>query len=276
MLKVSIVIPTIPGRTELLGNLLKSIPKEYAQNIIIMPQNEMLLAEKRNKGASEAMGDYIIFVDDDNTFCEESIDIALANIDDSIGVMGFVACYDDKPFVIADGGSNRGYWTGLMRGINTNKAIWSVSKYIYEVDEVANCFMIKRSLFEKLGGFDEANFPIDLDEADLCKRAKDNGYRVVMSTGSVVHHKSQTYSRIPDFRRPLNAYYMARNKVLFERKHVHPYQFFLYALFFLPPTWLGYMLCLLLRRKPKMCYHFTKGMLDGLSGRIKNKYKFNS
>jgi GT2 family glycosyltransferase len=268
---VSVIIPTMQGREAMLDKLISTIPKEY--QILTSSNPSLLLAGKRNIGASCAKNDYLLFIDDDNYLEDDAIEKMLNRMNESIGVMGMTACYHNKKRRIADGGSMRNYLTGFTWGVNTNKPLNQVDGVIYEVDEVANSFMIKRSLFEELGGFDEENFPIDLDEADLCKRLKDKGYRIVMNPTAICYHDSQTYSHVPDFRRPMNAYFMARNRILFQRKHLSNRSLLVYFLFFFPVFYLSYIACLILRRKPMMCIHFTKGIIDGISGHKENKYQ---
>ena len=270
MATTSIVIPTIKGRKDLLTKLHASLPI-HMQKIIIRDE-DLPLSAKRNKGAAIARGRYILFIDDDNHIQPGAIE-KMMNImqhDRSIGIMGMVACYDDRPKVVADGGSFRNYLTGFMKGLFTNTSILAMPKDIYEVDEVANAFMMRRQLFRKLGGFDQIRFPMDLDEADICYRAKKAGYRIVMCPEAVCYHKSITYSYIPDFRRPQNAYYMGRNRVLFQRKHSNTMQWLTYLAIFMPVFVLSYCLCLLYRRKPEMVYHFLKGVLHGLQNRIQD------
>jgi GT2 family glycosyltransferase len=190
-----------------------------------------------------------------------------------IGVGGVVACYGDKKMIITDGGSLRFYTSGLMWGVNTNKNINRIEQNIYGVDEVANAFMIPRNVFEDVGGFDEENFPIDMDEADICKRIKDMGYRIVMNPTTVCYHDSQTYSNIPDFRRPMNGYFMGRNKVLYQKKHLKKMQYVIYILIFMPMTVFGYFLCLSYRRKFKMFSYFLKGTIDGILGVYENQFQ---
>ncbi len=270
MQKLSAIIPTIKGREDMLKRLLSTLPN-YCQRII-MDDEKMLLAEKRNKGAMQAVGRYFLFVDDDNYFEHDAVERAIRCFSEGVGVVGIMACYDDKKDTIADGGSDRNMLTGFMRGINTNfKRIQIVGPY--EVDEVANAFIIPGHIFYEVMGFDEKNFPIDLDEADICRRIKDKGYKVVMCPEAVCYHKSQTYSIIPDFRRPRNAYFMGRNRQLFQRKHLSLMQFVIYILVFMPFFVISYCLCLLYRRKIAMIGHFLKGVIDGLSGRLKNTYQ---
>jgi GT2 family glycosyltransferase len=268
--KISVIIPTMKGREAMLEKLLSTLPEDCEK--IVVGDDNLLLAAKRNKGARQAKGDYFLFIDDDN-YVQSGALHWMQGFATHIGVIGMVACYSDKKLIIADGGSNRCYTSGFMKGINTNKKIYEIGNNCYQVDEVANAFMIPKEVFSDVGGFDEINFPIDLDEADICKRIKDMGYKVIMNARSVCYHNSQTYSPIPDFRRPMNAYFMGRNKVLFQKKHLSKPKFIIYFLFFLPIFLFGYWACLIYRGKPAMAIHFTKGVIDGLQGRFKNKYQ---
>lgn len=254
----------------MLRKLLSTIPDEYEK--IVIDDEDLLLAAKRNKGARQATGEFLLFIDDDNYLAPGAIQAMVRRFDDHIGVMGMVACYDDKPDLIADGGSFRFYTTGFTWGRFTNQMVAGL-KYRYWVDEVANAFMVRRGLFEQAEGFDEYNFPIDLDEADLCKRIKNLGYCITMNPHAVCYHKSQTYSHIPNFRRPMNAYFLARNLVLYQRKHLDALSFGVFVLIFLPIRTCFYTASLLWRRKLQMIPHFLKGELDGLLGRRTNQYQ---
>src|SRR3990167_6231288 len=265
--KVSCVIPTMKGREAMLAKLVSTIPTEH--EIIVVDDEDLLLAAKRNKGAKQAKGEYLVFIDDDNCLKECDLNYLIQRLETDetlfeIGVFGFVACYDDKKELVADGGSKRNYLTGFTRGKNTNARIEMLSG-IYCVDEVANAFMIPRALFEEVGGFDEENFPIDLDEADICKRIKNLGYSIVMVPQVIVYHHSQTYDGIADFRRPLNAYTMGRNKVFFQRKHLDFFSYSIYLICFLWLTIIAYSFCLLWRRRPKMLACFLWGIFDGIT-----------
>lgn len=268
--KVSVIIPTIKGREEMLARLLSTIPKKYEK--IVVPDEELLLAAKRNKGAMQATGKYLLFIDDDNYLERNAIERALQSLDYGVGIVGLTACYDDQKDTIADGGSKRNYLNGFTTGMNTNRKITEVKKN-YEVDEVANAFMMPAILFYNLGGFDETRFPIELDEADLCKNVKNHGLKIMMCPKAVCYHKSITYSYIPDFRRPRSAYFMGRNRVLFQRKHLNPFKYFLYLCFYFPTFSILYVLALVYRRKPEMIFHFLKGNIDGLRNRLKNSYQ---
>ena len=83
-MKISIVIPTLPERKEMLEELKASIPKNWGiiKEIIVIDDIGLSLSEKRNKGAKESSGDYILFIDDDNVLKDGSIEKVLDLVDD--------------------------------------------------------------------------------------------------------------------------------------------------------------------------------------------------
>lgn len=70
------------------------------------------------------------------------------------------------------------------------------------VDQVMGAsFAVRRSVFEKLGGFDEA-FWIWFEEVDFCKRVRDAGWDVVYSPAArIVHEKGKSFARVHPVRR---------------------------------------------------------------------------
>ena len=263
----------MPGREALVARLLSTIPKEC--DTIIIGGEDLLLAAKRNRGARQAIGDYLLFIDDDNYLRADAIANMVKHFDYGIGVMGVVAFYDDPDLkhMVADGGSLRNYTTGFTKGLLTNNWSDELPDEIYDVDEVANAFMVRRDLFERIGGLDEENFPIDLDEADLCKRIKKMGYRIVYNPFAICYHKSITYSWVPDFRRPLNAYFMGRNRQLYQRKHLTALPYCMYLIFFLPVFVGFYTVSLVGRKKFSLIPYFLKGVFDGLLNRRENQFQ---
>jgi GT2 family glycosyltransferase len=270
--QISVIIPTMKGREELLSKLLSYLPTEV--EAVIVDDEDLLLAAKRNKGARKAHGEYFLFADDDNFFEAGSIGSALKSIEQpGVGIVGFMACYDNDPNHVADGGSKRNYLTGFTYGVNTNNDWNDLVHVPYEVDEIANVFMIHRELFYELYGFDEVNFPIDLDEADLCKRVKNRGLRIIMDPLALCFHKSITYSPIPNFRRKLNAYTMGNHRIRFQRKHLNALSYRVYLVIFMPLFVGFYTLSLIWKNNLKMILPFLHGVIDGIRNCRTNKYK---
>ncbi len=65
-----------------------------------------------------------------------------------------------------------------------------VKREIFEADWVSGgAMMIRRSVFEKAGGFDE-NFFMYFEDVDLCRRVKKMGYKIVVNPAARVFHES--------------------------------------------------------------------------------------
>ena len=82
--------------------------------------------------------------------------------------------------------------------------------------EVAFCLgLIRKSVLNKVGLFDEKNFAM-YEEADLCRRIKDAGYKIVVNPKSKVwHFGSQSFKKTSTFR----IYYSYRNRLRYVLKH---------------------------------------------------------
>ncbi len=57
----------------------------------------------------------------------------------------------------------------------------------------AACMLIRKSAFERVGGFDEANFPIGFSDSDLCLKLVQAGYKIIYTPfATLVHHESKS------------------------------------------------------------------------------------
>ena len=54
-----------------------------------------------------------------------------------------------------------------------------------QVEQPAGAFlMVRREVWEELGGFDESFFPLWFEDVDFCRRIRDRGYQFVLRSGS--------------------------------------------------------------------------------------------
>ena len=59
----------------------------------------------------------------------------------------------------------------------------------------AACLMMRRPVFEQIGGMDE-ELPVDFNDVDLCLRLRAAGYRIVFTPyAELIHHESSTLGR---------------------------------------------------------------------------------
>lgn len=85
-----------------------------------------------------------------------------------------------------------------------------------DVDQAMGAFlMIRRSLFQDLGGFDERFF-VYFDDVDLCLRIRQANWRVVHFAGATAYHKG---GGTTDQVRATRLFYGWRSRLLFTAKH---------------------------------------------------------
>lgn len=90
-----------------------------------------------------------------------------------------------------------------------------------EVEQpAAACLMIRREVFDGLGGFDTAFHPAWFEDVDLCRRLRDGGGRIFFVPGAVFEHIGGATMRRLDFKRFTAIYY--RNQAVYLEKHFSP------------------------------------------------------
>ncbi len=56
------------------------------------------------------------------------------------------------------------------------------------------CMMVRRSLFDEVGGFDEEHFPVSYNDLDLCLKISQRGYKIIFTPFAELYHY-ESYSR---------------------------------------------------------------------------------
>ena len=297
---VSIVIPT-HNRKKKLKSLLNSIMKNNYPNIEILivddastdgtyklikekyptikvyrNRKEKLLAGSRNIGILKSKGQLIFLIDDDNIISKDTVNelVHLMKKDVTIGVVGPLMYYLRDPSRVWCGRVNRSYISSRTFFPERNKLNVHLDN-IVESDDFPNAFMIRRSLIEKVGLFDEINFKIHYDEADFCNRVRQEGYRIVLCPRAKVWHdtilpnekinRARRY-RVHTIKR---AFFVARNRIIFFRKYSRSYEFAIFSVFFLPFLSVFYLIIiltdskLLFTQRIACMKSYIKGILEG-------------
>jgi N-acetylglucosaminyl-diphospho-decaprenol L-rhamnosyltransferase len=92
------------------------------------------------------------------------------------------------------------------------------------VGQPAGAFlMVRRDVWEQLGGFDEKFFPVWFEDVDFCRRATDRGFAFYFTPEAVAKHTGgHSISRI---RVELRQYYWYRNLLRYSARHFPPLAF---------------------------------------------------
>lgn len=158
-----------------------------------------------NFGASFAEGEYLILLNNDTkVITPDWIERMLGYCQrENTGAVGAKLYYEDKTVqhcgvVIGLGGFAGHVETNTMP---EDTGYFGRLKAVQDISAVtAACMMIKKSVFEEIGGLDEA-FTVALNDVDLCMRIRKAGYRIVLNPAVELYHfesKSRGYEETPE------------------------------------------------------------------------------
>lgn len=145
-----------------------------------------------NFAITSARGEHIIFLNDDTSVISQNwIECMLEHsTKPNVGAVGALLYYPNDTIqhagvLIGIGGITSHAFEGLPRN---NQGYKGLVQSIRECSAVTGaCLMIKKSLFEKVGGFDE-NLAYSFNDVDLCLRLRKKGYSVIYTPNAQLYH----------------------------------------------------------------------------------------
>lgn len=147
-------------------------------------------AAMNNLGARHATGDVLVFMNDDVEPLDDGWLTALLGHASrrEVGVTGPRLLYASGAI------QHAGLVIGIMEGAghlhrNTfGSPYWNWLPFTRNVCAVTGaCLAIRQDVFAELAGFDET-FPVNYNDVDLCLRARQRGYEVVVEPAAVLRH----------------------------------------------------------------------------------------
>lgn len=162
----------------------------YFQNAVIV-RNKTNLGFLRNcnNAVKSAKGDYIHFLNNDTMVKGGWLIPLVYSLDhhQEIGLVGSKLLNADGSLQEA-GGIIWGDASGWNFGLGQDPSLPEFN-YLKEVDYISGAsIMIRRSLWEEIGGFDERYVPAYFEDSDLAFEVRKHGYKVVYQPMSQVVH----------------------------------------------------------------------------------------
>ncbi len=189
--------------------------QDYIQNKfpdvnLILNQKNLGFSKANNIGLKQAKGKYLLLLNPDTLLSEDTISTMLnffSNTPDA-GLAGCKILNPDGTLQLACRRSFPGPWTSFCKvtGLSNlfpksrlfaryNLTFLDENK-TYEVDAISGSFMMmKREVYEKIGGFDEQFFMYG-EDLDLCYRVQSGGYKVYyVHNAQIIHYKGESTKR---------------------------------------------------------------------------------
>lgn len=183
---------------------------------ILKPESNIGFLRGCNLALAHVMAPALLFLNNDIELAHGAVAAALSRLDasDSIGAVGGKIIRTNGG--LQEAGSiiwNEGTTVGYMRDASP---LVAEANFVRDVDYCSAVFLLCRTaLVRQLGGFDEAFAPAYFEDADLCVRMIEAGYRVVYDPGIVIQHFEFGSATTTEASMAL----MRRGKRIFKRKH---------------------------------------------------------
>jgi len=233
-----------------------------------------IIANSRNLGfpggfnvglrrALDEGAEYVFMVNNDIFVAPDILDqlMACAGPPD-VGMLAPKIYYADEPDRIWSVGARRHPWTLEMTDKGKMQLDQGQWDEVIERDYLVGCaLLLKRSLLEDVGLFDEGYHPIYYEDLDLSLRARQAGYRLLMVPSARMWHKVSASGGGADS--PRERYLVARNSARFFGKHVRGWRWLIVV-----PYRLGSAVKmttrLLCQGKRESALAYLRGLRDGL------------
>lgn len=195
----------------------KKIGKIISGLVICRNKENLRFLLNCNHAAEMAKGEYILFLNNDTTVNSKFLSslVDLIESDETIGMVGSKLVYPDGRLQEAGGiiwkdGSGWNYG----RNMDSYQPEYN---YVKEVDYISGAsIMIRRSLWEEIGGFDKRFVPAYCEDSDLAFQVRQHGYKVMYQPLSVVVHY-EGVSNGTDLSTGIKKYQVENNKKFYEK-----------------------------------------------------------
>ncbi len=203
-----------------------AVVQEFPEARIVLSSENKGFAWANNRGASEASGDLLLFVNSDVVFLDHAIETLAEylKLNQDIGAVGPKVLNPDGSLQFS-GKRLPNVGTGVLVATGLHYRLpwrrpWEdyymlPESYatVQEVDHLtACCLMVRREVWDAVGGFDEGYF-MYFEDIDWCLRARKMGHKLAyVPQASVIHRKAvssskRAYGTVLDYHRSARRFY---------------------------------------------------------------------
>jgi GT2 family glycosyltransferase len=179
----------------------------------------------RNQALAASSGRYIAFMDNDvvvrsTDWIDRLVDVLESQ--EKAGIVGPKMIYPFPPHLIQCAGAavsptGRVFFSG--RGEPREAMDFQAIREVQCL--ISACWLMRREVYEQIGGLDEAFNPVQFEDIDYCYRAREKGWRVFCDPSVEMYHfENVTTSGSQTINSP---YQIAKNGLLFKRRWQHMY-----------------------------------------------------
>jgi GT2 family glycosyltransferase len=170
------------------------VKKDFPKVAIVENDTNLGFAKGCNIGVKEAQGEYLLFLNSDTKLTDDPLPAMLSVFDQhkKVGVVGGLLKNTDGTYQRSFGEfyTLKNVFVLLFGGEKQELKRFSPDT-TKQVDWVSGGFLlVKKEVFEQVGGYNEAYF-MYIEDMDLCFSVKKRGYEVWFTPDAVVGHVGQ-------------------------------------------------------------------------------------
>ncbi len=202
------------------------IKEKKFKHVYVIPNNENAgFGRGCNFGALHAKGEFLLFLNSDTHIGNRDFIKMMEFLSkhENVAIIGGkMKNFDGSPQLSAGKFYTLFYVFLMLLGLERFGFMKQSPKEITKVDWVSGgCMMLKKSIFNKLGGFDK-NIFMYMEDMELCFRAKKHGYDTYFYPFVDILHKSQGSSN-----RSFAIVNIYKGILYFYKKYMPQWEFFL-------------------------------------------------
>lgn len=210
----------------------KIIKDNFPSFKLICSQNNLGFGKANNLAVKHSQGEYLLFLNTDTILIENTPKILseYLQLNGAVAAIGSRITFSDESYQLSYGDLPNlvvEFFDKIRYSLDNKwHSIFSrfYSRQYSTVQEVGwltgACLMMRRDVFEEIGGFDE-NFFMYFEDKDICKRVKELGYKVVYYPKTTIIHLLGGSSH--GIKKNVNKYYRD-SQLYYYQKHLGKFQ----------------------------------------------------
>lgn len=266
-------------------NTVELLSERYSDNRleIVRLKENLMAAGGRNVGIKKAVGDYLLFVDNDNIIYPDMIELLVSAMEkeDSVGLVGPLSInrYYGDTIWLASGDYN--FFTSRPKTLYGGKKVGEIQlDKKYSTCYSPNIMMVSREAINLVGGFDMSYYAM-YEEADFGYRILGAGFKEYIITDARTYHMSyvghgeQAKLRTLGIGFPERAYHYAKNRSVFMKKYAKWYHIIVFYSVFIHVFTLYYSFIALKNGRNDIARAWLAGTIKGIFTRVKKQIKID-
>lgn len=228
--------------------------------VLIKSDKNLGFAGGNNLGIKAAKGEYLFLVNNDVYLQHGAVYHLIKRLesDRSIGAVSPKIKFYDQPEIIQYAGFN-----SINPRTGRNSAIGSMLRDQGQFNEPKEthythgaAMMFRKEIVHHVGLMPEMYF-LYYEEIDWCNQIKAQGYKIFYEPLSVVLHKQSLTSGKNS---PLKVFYLTRNRIIFMRRNVSPFHFYIFVLHLFLIALPKNLIALAVKKEGKLMHAFIKAL----------------